>query len=241
MSKVIQSSLLMARCRPLVMSLQHLSQQFRSERVKRKTVKLAILSVRRVGRFAGRRGFTGRVLVDRERVGYLVGSEPRTFDVDPGEHNITVFFGRRPAILSSRRMATSSVSVSLGPGERADFVCGVRSEVADLWAQARRAVAIQLSVFMFVLCLAGEAGSLLAPYLREAVALAVYHLPVNGSLIWLFYGLASPFSCALWFEILALWIFRRSTHFPRDETDAELLSRIGSPYYLERSPVIGSP
>jgi hypothetical protein len=237
-NREIHSSLLMAKCKPTVMSLQRLSQQFRSHRVKGRTHNVAFLSVKRVGPFAGRLGFTGRVLVDRERVGYFVGCEPRTFDVDPGEHNITVFFGRRPAIFSSRGVAMSSVSVSLGPGERADFVCGVRSEVADLWAKARWAVAIHGAVFVFVLYLAAEAGSLLAPYLREIVALAVYHFPVNGSLISLSYRLASPLLCAFWFEIVAWWIICQSTHFPRDETDEELLSRIGSPYYLERLPSV---
>jgi len=221
------------------MSLERLSEQFRIQRVKRRTNSLATITVRRVGPPAGKPRHSGRVLVDRQRLGYLVGDEPMTFDVEPGDHTITVSFGRRPAILSSPGRTRSSALVSVSAGERADFACGIKPEVAHLWVRARRSGAIRCAVFAVAVYLAAVAGWLLAPYLRMGVALAVFHLPVSGSLITLSYRLVSPFLSSFWFAMLTWWMVRRLTHFPRYETDEVLLSRIGSPYYLERLPVVG--
>jgi hypothetical protein len=216
------------------MSIDQLSARLRTQRTKRRTLDLATITVKRVEPSAGRRRFAGRVLIDRQQVGYLVGDEPRTFEVETGDHTITVYFGRRPAILSSPRRATSTASVSLGAGERADFAWGIRSDVARLWAQAQTEATIRATVFAAAVGLSASAGSLLAPYLRQAVALAVFRLPVYGPLIPICYALVSPVLCWSWFALLAGWIVRRSTDLLRDQTDEALLSRIGSPYYLER-------
>jgi hypothetical protein len=224
------------------MSLGRLAEQFRIARVNQRAADWATITVKHVGPLAEQHRFAGRVLVDCRMLGYLVNGEPRTFDVEPGEHTITIFYGRKPAILSSRSRAKSAVSVVLSPGERADFVCGIRSEVAHRWAQARRAgtnrALVRALVLLVVLYLIAMVGYLLAPYLRQGVALAVFHLPVYGSLIPLGYRLVNPFVCACLFMMLAWWLARRTTHFPREETDEELLSRIGSPYYLERLPAV---
>jgi hypothetical protein len=216
------------------MSTEHLSTRFRIQRMRRRTLDLATITVKRVAPSAGRRRFAGRVLIDGQQIGYLVGDEPRTFEVKTGDHTITVYFERRPAILSSPRRATSTASVSLGAGERADFACGIRPEVAQLWAQAQTEATIRATVFAAAVGLSAWAGSLLAPYLRQAVAMAVFHLPIHGPLISLCHGLVSPVLCWFWFALLAGWIVRRSTDLLRDQTDEALLSQIGSPYYLER-------
>jgi hypothetical protein len=216
------------------MSIDQLSARLRTQRTKRRTLDLATITVKRVEPSAGRRRFAGRVLIDRQQVGYLVGDEPRTFEVETGDHTITLYFGRRPAILSSPRRATSTASVSLGAGERADFACGIRPDVARLWAQAQTEATIRATVFAAAVGLSASAGSLLAPYLRQAVALALFRLPVYGPLIPICYALVSPVLCWSWFALLAGWIVRRSTDLLRDQTDEALLSRIGFPYYLER-------
>jgi hypothetical protein len=130
------------------MSINCLSERFRAQRNKRRTLDRATIAVKRIEPSTGRLRFAGRVLVDCQQIGYLVGGEPRTFDVEPGEHTITVYFGRRPAILSSPGRAVSTTSVRLGAGERADFACGIRPEVARLWARARRATVIGVIVFV---------------------------------------------------------------------------------------------
>ena len=236
---VIQSSVLTTKPRATAMSLDCLSEEFRTRRAKRRSLDLAAITVKRAGPSAGLRRFTGRVIVDGQRLGYLVSGEPRAFEVEPGDHTITVFFGRRPEVFSSRGRASSSARVSLGAGERADFACGIRPEVVALWARARRAGLAHLFVFAFVVGLAQAGVWLLGPYLREAVAMAVIRLPVDGRLIPWFYRLVSPVSVPFWFAALNWWRVRRMTHFPWDVTDKTLLARIGSPYYVERLPIVG--
>ncbi len=121
------------------MSLGRLAEKVRAARVDQRGADWATITVKHVKPLAAQRRFTGRVLIDSRMLGYLVHGEPRTFEVEPGEHTITIFYGRRPAILSSRSRAKSSVLVVLSPGERADFECGIKSEVAHRWARARRA------------------------------------------------------------------------------------------------------
>jgi hypothetical protein len=221
------------------MSIEHLSARIRTQRIKRRALEPATIAVRRGDPCADCLRFSGRVLLDGQQLGYLVGGEPRTFHVDPGDHTITVYFGRRSAFFASRRRAVSSASVSLCPGERADFNCGIRPDVARQWMETRRAVASRAIIFFAVVLLAGEAGSWLTTFLRDAVALAVFHLPVYGSLIPILHRIVSPLFCALWFALLARWILGRLAYFPSEETDEELLARIGSPYFLEHLAAVG--
>ena len=73
------------------MSLDRLGEHLRTARAERRTLDLATITVQRAESSAWPARFT-RVVVDGEQVGYLVGNEPRTFEVEPGEHTITVFF-----------------------------------------------------------------------------------------------------------------------------------------------------
>lgn len=222
-----------------VMSLERMSEEFRKQRAKRRTLDLATITVKRVDLFAGQFRFSGRVLIDRQRLGYLVGGEPVTFDVEPGDHTITVSFGRRPAVLSSPGRAKCSALVSVGAGERAEFACGIRPDVVHLWVKARRAGAIRCAALAVPVGLAGGSGWFLAPYFQEVEAWAVFHLPIPSSLIWLCYRLVSRVFTAFWFAMLARWIVSRLIRFPLDQTDEVLLSRIGSPYFLERLDLVG--
>jgi len=218
------------------MSIDRLSERIRIQLTERRAIAFATITVKRVDPSADRRRFAGRVRIDGQQLGYLVGGEPRTFDVEPGEHTITVYFGRKPAIISSRRPAMSTASVSLGAGERAEFACGIRPEVARQWAKVRRAVAFRVTVCVAAIELVYW---LITPNLRPAVALAVFYLPVPGSLIPWCYRLVSPVLSVLWFVLLASWMVGRSTHLRRDESYEELLRRIGSPYYIERWASVG--
>jgi hypothetical protein len=220
------------------MSFGRLSEQFRTGRFKQRAADRSTITVRRVDPPAGLHRFSGRVIVDRQRLGYLLGGQPRTFDAEPGEHTITVFFGRRPAILSSRGRATAAASFSLRAGERADFACGIRREVVHLWAQARRAREIHLAVITVAFVLAIGLNWLLGPYFREVAAWAVLHLPIDGSLIPFFYRMVGPAFFGFWLAILNGWMLRRWPHL-RHTNDEALISRIGSPFYLERLAPIG--
>ena len=105
----------------------------------RRSIDRAAITIRRADVPAGVRRFTGRVLINGRMSGDLVGAEPRSFDVENGEHTVTVFFKRRPEILSSGRRPTASTSVSIDVGERVELVCGIRPDVVRHWNRARRA------------------------------------------------------------------------------------------------------
>jgi hypothetical protein len=219
----------------MIMSLARLAEQFRTRRFEQRAVDRATITVRRAKPFADQRRFTGRVLVDCNTFGYLVGGESSSFNVEPGEHTVTVMFGRRPVVFCRPGQARCSASVSLSAGERADLVCGVRPEIIHLWKRARRAWEIQV---MFACAFAWGLTWIATPHLREAVALVVQYLPVHGLLIPLSYRVVSPLFVQFCLTIFSCWMLRRWPQ-TNDTSDATLLARIGSPYYIERSPAVG--
>ena len=79
---------------------------------------------------------------------------------------------------------------------------------------------------------------LLGPYLREAVTLAVWYVPDRGMLIPLCYRMVGPLFFGIWLVMLNRWMLRRWPHL-RDTSDKSLLSRIGSPDYIEHLAAIG--
>jgi hypothetical protein len=220
------------------MSLSRLSAQYQTARVTHRSIDHATITIRRVKPTIGQRGFSGRVLVDRHILGYLVADEPRSFEVEPCEHTITVLFGRRPVILCRPGSARCTVSVSLSAGERVDFACGIRSDISRLWVQARRAREIRLTALIAAFYCALGLNWLCGPYLREAVALVVWYLSDHGLLIPLSYRMAGPIICGLGLAMLNGWMLRRWPQ-TRDTSDAVLLYRIGCPYYLERLTAVG--
>jgi hypothetical protein len=165
--------------------------------------------------------------------GYLVADEPRSFEVEPGEHTITVLFRKRPVIFWRPRSARCTASVSVSAGERVDLVCGIRPEIRHLWVLAQRARDIRWAALFVALQIALGLNSLAGPYLRDALALVVWYLPDHGMLIPLTYRMAGPIIIWLGLMLLNAWILRRWPQ-TRDISDATLLSRIGSPYYLEQ-------
>ena len=175
------------------------------------------------------------MFIDRKIFGYLVGGELSSFDVEPGEHTITVVFGRRPVILCRPGPARCSASVSVGARERADLICGVRLEIIHLWKRARRAWAIQ-GVFACVFALV--LTWLATPHLREAVALVVRFLPDRSLLIPLSYRMVNPFFVQFCLSISSCWLLRRWLR-SKDVSDAALLAQFGFPYCIERSPTGG--
>jgi hypothetical protein len=216
------------------MSLHELSERFRGERLRRAGVESATITVRRIEEPAGQRRFRGRVFIDAKLVGDLISNEARCFDVEPGEHTIAVRFGRRPVIFQATRRAKAVASVSLTAGEQAEFVCGVRPEVVRLWVSARQAVQRRACAGVAVsgLLMSGLYW-FIGPYVREAAAFAVIHLPIGPALIPLIYRLAPPILLCLCPAMLLAWIVRRWPHL-HGASDSALLSQFGSPYYLER-------
>ncbi len=219
-------------------SVLGLSERLRANRVSRRAVERTMVTVRRREPPAGERRFSGRVIIDGNMHGDLIGDETRRFDVEPGEHTLTVRFARRPVIFSASSRAKAFASVSLIGGEQADFVCGIRPEVVRLWIDARRVRCLRAMVLVggwyLAVGLAVGLSWFIGPYVREAVALAVIHLPVNGPLIPLSYRLAGPLLAGFCLAILNGWTLRRWRGLT-DTSDEALLSRFGSPYYLERS------
>ena len=126
---------------------------------------------------------SGRVLVDRHILGYLVADEPWSSKVEPGEHTITILFGRRPVILCRPGSAGCAVSVSLSAVERVDFACRFRPDISRLWVQARRTREIRLAALIAAFYCALGLNWICEPYLRQAVALVVWYLPDHGLLI----------------------------------------------------------
>jgi hypothetical protein len=122
-------------------------------------------------------------------------------------------------------------------GER-EFACGLRPEISRLWGIARRADAIRTAFCAAGVGLAVGGGWFLAPWLREAVTLVTYDVPVDDALIPWCYRLVSPVFSAFWFALRVSSMVGRSDWFHHAETEEARLSRIGSPYYLERSSSI---
>jgi hypothetical protein len=83
-------------------TLDDLCSHARTRRAKWDTVPWASITVRLGDVAAGPPRYTGVVLIDRRQLGYLIGGEPRAFRVDPGEHTITVYLGRRPGSFDTR-------------------------------------------------------------------------------------------------------------------------------------------
>ena len=87
------------------------------------------------------------MLIDGCIGGKLTGGEPIGFDVEQGEHTITVFFRDRPAIFHSPRLAKSFITVSFAEGERGGLVSGIVPDVAMRWVLARRVRDLRSMIF----------------------------------------------------------------------------------------------
>jgi hypothetical protein len=164
---------------------------------------------------------------------YLVSGEAASFLVEPGDHTVEVLvFEGRFGIYWQRRLARCNASVSLEAGEQIDLTWGTRSEIVHLWKSARGQWEVYMILYLVVCVLASGLGWLLGSYLREALALALWHLPNNGMLVPLAYRMIGPLFSAFWPLLLHFWVLHRWPEI-KDTSDKALLSRFGSPYYLE--------
>jgi hypothetical protein len=221
------------------MSLEELCHRLRAERIERGAHGQASITVKRGDSPDRRRQFTGTVRVDNQQIGYLVGTEPRSFDVEPGDHTVTVHLGRRDRVPGARGKAVVSALVSVGPGEHVVLTCGVRPELAQKWAESTMTEARRGVLFAIVVYIFASLGWLLSPVLRQGVVAVVsYYFPATVAwlplLLWLVSPLASGFYAAVAAGLLiGLWVQRN-----RKQTGGDLLSESGAPYYLQQQPGI---
>lgn len=195
----------------------------------------AIITVARADHSLRRPRFRGVVLIDGRPVGRLGSGSAREFVVSPGEHELSVCFIRRLHPFSwpgtpDRDVCTASVT--LAAGGRANFVCGTRPDVVRRWRRAVCRVEVRAHVISAGICAVGGVGWLLAPLLRQAVAITVFYLPGPDVLIPLAYRLATPPMAAIAFALLAACAAHRLDLIPRACSDRDMRQRIGTPYYL---------
>jgi hypothetical protein len=205
------------------MSYEHLCDRLRAQRVQRGSAGQATISVQRGDSPSRRRQFTGRVRIDGQLSGDLVGSEPRVFEVQPGVHTVTVYLGRKDKVHTAPGKAEVSTTFSLGPGERVALSCGVRREAARQWTRvdtsnAINGVGLAIALYAIIICVAWFCS-----YARVSW--------------WLVGALVIAFAMGLSLGLLGGFALGRMTRTTANSTAEAVKSRIDSPYYLERQPV----
>jgi hypothetical protein len=219
------------------MSLDQLRQRFRERRISgalRAPAKITI--VRGDWPTRGRR-FAGKVRIDDRMLGYLVGGEPRAFEVEPGDHKVTVQLARRDLVVSAPGSAVVTTAVSVGPDERVVLKCGVRSDVARHWALlntfgVRRGVAFSLFLYLFA-----ATGWLSSPGVQgwAADTFIRYFPQQNGWIPWI-QAVVGPLPLGFCMALLGGCLLGRLARGASPRAARELESRLGSPYFLEREP-----
>ena len=216
------------------MSLEELRRRFEAARLERGSQGQATIIVRRGDFPSRRRQFTGTVRIDERRIGYLVGREPRAFDVQPGEHTVTVFLGRKDRVASAPGRAVVSSSIVLEPGEEVVLTCGVRPEVARRWSRIYRSGGRSGVRFAIAIYLCAALGWAVSPFLQALVAATiVYYLPAIRGLIWPLSLIVSPIPSGFYAAMLGGYVIGRWSRGMSREPAEGLLPRLGSPYYLE--------
>jgi hypothetical protein len=221
------------------MSLEHLAQRFRAQRVDRGARGHARIRVMRGDRPGAGRRHTGKVRIDDQTLGYLVASLPTVFEVEPGDHTVKVQLGRRDLVSSAPGAAVASTKLSIGQGEEATLTCGVRPDVASRWSQLNRFGSRRGIRFAFAIYAFAAAGWLASPFVQEWIAAAiVYYAPAAiGWLGWINHAIG-PISLSFLSAIAGGWVVGQAARGASPQAAIELESRIGSPYFLEQEDAL---
>jgi hypothetical protein len=216
------------------MSLQSHLKRLRAQRFLSSPVERATITVCREhvpGNFSS---FTGKVLIDGHRVGYLVDGEPTVFDVEAGEHTVRVLLYKKGTekrvSLPGNPIATTQVQ--LDEGEHAVLVCGIRPEVVERRHQTDKEILYHNLLFTGVTFVAAGIGWMLSPILWKVIVI----LPLPGSWIPIVNKLTKPVALACWFGLLAAWAVGPTPRNRRGSIEDDSALNVASPYYIERRP-----
>lgn len=176
--------------------------------------------------------FTGKVLIDGQRLGYLVDGDPTAFDVEPGQHTVRVLLYKKGRFASLPGKPVVSVQVSIDEGERAELVCGIRPEIVQRRNQIEQEQLCHSLLLSGVTSVAAGIGWVLSPFLWKLIVI----LPLPGSSIPILSKLTKPVALACWFVLLAVWAVGSRPRNRQSLTPDESGSKIASLYYLERRP-----
>jgi hypothetical protein len=177
--------------------------------------------------------FTGKVLIDGQRVGYLVDGEPTAFDVEPGEHRVRVLLYKKGGLASFPGKPVASAQVWVDEGERAELVCGIRPEVLLRRYQIEQENLCHSLLLTGVTFVAAGIGWVLSPFLWNVIVI----LPLPGSWVPIISKLTKPFVLACWFGLLAALAVGLGHRNHRSLTPEDSASKTASLYYLERRPL----
>jgi hypothetical protein len=214
------------------MSLQSHLRRLRAQRLKSSPVERATITVCREHVPGQHSSFTGKVLIDRQRVGYLVDGETTAFDVEPGEHTVTVLLYKKGRFASLPGKPVASVQVWLDEGERAELVCGIRPEIVQRREQIEKEDLCHNLLLTGVTFVVAGIGWMLSPILWKATAL----LPLPESWIPVILKLTKPLALACWFGLLAAWAIGPVPRHRRSLRSDDSASKIAPLYYLEPPP-----
>jgi hypothetical protein len=212
------------------MSLQSHLKSLRAQRLTSNPVVRATITVCREDMPDQHSSFTGKVLIDGQRLGYLVDGEPTAFDVEPGKHTVRVLLSKKGRFASLPGTPVVSAQVWIDEGERAELVCGIRPEILQRRNQMEREQVCHSLLLTGVTFVAAGIGWMLSPILWKAIII----LPLPGSWIPIISKLTKPLALACWFGLLAAWAVGPGPRNRRGLRYGDCVSETASLYYLER-------
>jgi hypothetical protein len=212
------------------MSLQSRLRRLRAQRLASNPVERATITVCREHMPGNLSSFTGKVMIDGQRVGYLVDGEPTAFDVEPGEHTVRVLLYKKGWYASLPGKPVASVQVWIDEGERAELVCGIRPEIVQRRVQTEKENLCHNLLLTGVTFVAAGIGWMLSPLLSKAIIM----MPLPGTWISVLSRLTNPHALAIWLGLLAAWAVGVSPRRHQSLTSDDSVSKIASLYYLER-------
>ncbi len=179
--------------------------------------------------------YTAVVRIDGGIAGDLVGSAPRSFRVEPGEHTVVVRLRKRLWLHGCPEKAIVSLELDLEPGEHVRLKCGVRPEARET---ARRADAADLDLFRHFCVssfLAIAFGWAAYPFVRRSIDIVTVRLRIPS--FWVPFAhwiVGSRVAMAAW--VLFFWwlLAGRYSVERRRRVAASLKVEIVDPYFLRK-------
>ena len=120
----------------------------------------------------------GDARIDNSLFRNLTGGQPTSFQVEPGEHTVTIHLSRWFRLWKYRRPSTLAIQVAVKPGETVKLVFGIRPGAKKEWRNIRFARIRPRLVFLAGCLVATFLGFCVTPTVRSVFARAAFQFNI---------------------------------------------------------------
>jgi hypothetical protein len=176
--------------------------------------------------------FTAAVLIDGRRVVNLIGHRPGRFTVEPGKHEIVVYFATESHLSAGclDKSTRQSLTLTLSPGEDVELGCGKRPAWVVFETESRLCRWLYLGGSWLVATIVWFGY----PFLRALIPRIVDRWNIRGPLFWLMYRLVDRrINTITYFILVWLYLVTPLILFRYRRRMVQVRRQFGGLYYLE--------